>query len=422
MSSNIANATSPPQPSFNIICWNCNGFLTHLPDIQLLIHKYQPKIFALQETHLQPHHQIHLRNYTIVHQPYTSETRAKGGVLLAVHSSIHTEELQLNTSLQAAAARLFLTPSITVCSIYLPPSKKIDKTELSDLISSLPSPFILLGDFNAHNTIWRGQYTNHHGTVLEDCLTTHNLSIVTPPGPTHFSTAHRTWSTIDLIITSASLIGSLSSYLHYDLAGSDHAPIITILSSANLPPPRRKPPWNFKKTDWSHYYSTLANEQDHISKSLPTENIIDQFSSHLLKTAQSCTPSPKNSYHHKKLVWWTDECKTAIRERRKALKELKKCPSTTNLLTYRKLRAKAQWTLKHAKRKSWQTYVSTITNQTPIKEIWTKIRAIENKTTNWSPTCLKIKDDYITQHLKSPTPSRTSSHPHQVIKTNIRTS
>lgn len=250
MSSNILNtSSSSPHTSFNIICWNCNGFFTHLPDIQLFIHNYQPKIIALQETHLQPHQQIYLRNYTIINRPYISETRAKGGVLLAVDSSIYTEKIQLNTNLQAAATRLFLTSAISVCSIYLPPNKKIDKAELSDLISSLPSPFILLGDFNAHNIIWGGRYKNDHGKVLEDCLTTHNLSIVTPPGPTHFSTAHRTWSTIDLIITSPSLAGTLSSYLHSDLAGSDHAPIITILSSANLPPPRKKPLWNFKKTD-----------------------------------------------------------------------------------------------------------------------------------------------------------------------------
>ena len=44
--------------------------------------------------------------------------------------------------------------NFTVCSLYLPPGDNISLTDLSDLISELRIPFIIVGDFNAHNSIW----------------------------------------------------------------------------------------------------------------------------------------------------------------------------------------------------------------------------------------------------------------------------
>jgi len=41
--------------------------------------------------------------------------------------------------------------TISVCSIYLSPSAKFTSNDLDDLLSQLPPPVLLLGDFNAHS-------------------------------------------------------------------------------------------------------------------------------------------------------------------------------------------------------------------------------------------------------------------------------
>ena len=47
----------------------------------------------------------------------------------------------MNTPLQAVAARVMMNKVVTFCSIYLPPSDHVAKTDLINLIEQLPSLF-----------------------------------------------------------------------------------------------------------------------------------------------------------------------------------------------------------------------------------------------------------------------------------------
>ena len=49
---------------------------------------------------------------------------------------------------QAIAARVTLNKVIIFCSIYMPPADHVAKTDLINITEQLPSPFVLLGDFN----------------------------------------------------------------------------------------------------------------------------------------------------------------------------------------------------------------------------------------------------------------------------------
>jgi len=64
-------------------------------------------------------------------------------------------QIKLQTGLQAIAIRATLGKTITVCSIYLPPTMLFNSTDLENLIAQLPPPILLLGDFNAHSTLWQ---------------------------------------------------------------------------------------------------------------------------------------------------------------------------------------------------------------------------------------------------------------------------
>ena len=73
-----------------------------------------------------------------------------GGVALLIKNGTPGSQISLNTSLQAIALRR----AITVCSIYLPPTAKYDNAVIDNFITQLPSPVLLLGDFNAHSHLW----------------------------------------------------------------------------------------------------------------------------------------------------------------------------------------------------------------------------------------------------------------------------
>lgn len=212
---NPSNPTShqqtQPSSTFNIITWNCNGFYTRLPDLQILLQEYKPQVLALQETHLHPTKSINLRNYAVYSHSQISTLKSKGGVLLAIEQKIYAEHINLTTPLQAVAARIFAPSPLTICSIYIPPTDMLRLEELTSLISSLPSPILLLGDFNAHSPSWGGHYINQHGKIIEECIDILNLTILNTK-PTHLNAAHHTWTTIDLVISSASIANSTHVY------------------------------------------------------------------------------------------------------------------------------------------------------------------------------------------------------------------
>lgn len=59
---------------------------------------------------------------------------------------------------------------ITICNLYLPPKVKVSVNQLENLLYQLPSPFILLGDFNGHNQIWGSKYTDSRGKKIEKII------------------------------------------------------------------------------------------------------------------------------------------------------------------------------------------------------------------------------------------------------------
>ena len=78
--------------------------------------------------------------------------RASDVVTTLLSNTVSQRQIILNTNLQAHAVNVTLHRNFTICNLYLPPNKHVSYQELHDLISQLP-PFLLLGDFNAHNPL-----------------------------------------------------------------------------------------------------------------------------------------------------------------------------------------------------------------------------------------------------------------------------
>ena len=62
--------------------------------------------------------------------------------------------------------------TITLCSVYLPPHNhfNFNPKDLQDVINQLPSPFIVMGDFNGHHTLLGCEEVNNRGQQLENLI------------------------------------------------------------------------------------------------------------------------------------------------------------------------------------------------------------------------------------------------------------
>ncbi|VDI75549.1 Hypothetical predicted protein [Mytilus galloprovincialis] len=170
------------------------------------------------------------------------DERAAGGSSIFVKDNVIHSTVQLTTDLQAVAIRLSLDKTITLCSIYIPPNSIIDKAKLKNLTDQLPSPFILMGDFNAHNPLWGSKTHNAKGKIIEDFVSQEGLCIFNDGSNTYLHPGNGSYSSIDITICDPSLLLDYSWRVHDDLCGSDHFPIVLehLFTSAQQRVPRWK--------------------------------------------------------------------------------------------------------------------------------------------------------------------------------------
>ena len=139
----------------DILQWNCKGLRTRSEQLKVLIHDYDPGIICLQETKLGLEIYNPGLNYEVFSSVPPPGLHAHGGAAVIVNKALHHSLLGLNTTLQAVAVRIISDKPITICSIYLPPdSNNFSANDFHNLIDQLPAPFLMLGDFNAHNPLW----------------------------------------------------------------------------------------------------------------------------------------------------------------------------------------------------------------------------------------------------------------------------
>jgi endonuclease/exonuclease/phosphatase family metal-dependent hydrolase len=52
----------------------------------------------------------------------------------------------------------------------IPPNSALGLAQLKNLADQLPTPFIIMGDFNGHNPLWGSKTTTDKGKKFEDFI------------------------------------------------------------------------------------------------------------------------------------------------------------------------------------------------------------------------------------------------------------
>ena len=163
------------------------------------------------------------KNYTMYNK-YAQTEKASGGSSIAISNNIFHSQIDWKTNLQAVAVRLTLHKTITLCSIYIPPNFPLPPFDLTNLIKQVPAPFMIIGDFNAHNRLWGDKITDKRRKV-EDVILHLNLCILNNGSNIYLHPGNGSYSSIDLTIVDPSLLINLNWSVHDDLCGSEHFPI-----------------------------------------------------------------------------------------------------------------------------------------------------------------------------------------------------
>ena len=371
----------------NIIQWNCQGIYAKWEELNKLIYDFTPSCIALQELILKRRQLPTLKNYT----GYSKQTGQYGGVAIYIHQNVPQMQVQLNTTLQAVAARVFLERNYTVCSIYISPGENLQQSDLINILSQLPSPFLLMGDFNARHPLWGDVTRNQKGSIIENIIGTTNISILNTGNPTSYHVQTNSLTCIDLTLCSATCSIEFTWRTDSDLRGSDHYPIIIETTKPNHPKENTYK-WNTSKAKWLKF-TTLSK---YIAPLNSIDESLEAFLNHINKAADLSIPKTISTIKAKKsLPWWTQECKIAVTEHKRACRIYQRSPTLNNRFERNRTRAIRQKTLRQARRTSLIGYISSINSQTPSKQVWNRIRKISGKSSGYTAPNLKEAGELI---------------------------
>ena len=138
---------------------------------------------------------------------------------MLVKDGIPSSECTLNTSLQAKAVAISTSKTITICSLYLPPSVNLNIVLLTRLIAQLPTSFVICGDFNGHSMTWGCDKNNSRGDRIDGFITENNICLLNDGSYTYLHHATGTFTAIDLSLCSPDILMEIDFMVDSDSYG-----------------------------------------------------------------------------------------------------------------------------------------------------------------------------------------------------------
>ena len=138
----------------------------------------------------------------------------------------------MKIDLQAVAVSVTLEKAITLCSVYIPPSFDLKSEHLDSLLQQLPSPYMLLGDFNGHSLLWGSSDTDLRGVEIENFISKNDICLMNDKSKTFLDSGKGTFSALNLSLCHPFTLCRLNWSVCEDQHGSDH--FLLLLKVINL--------------------------------------------------------------------------------------------------------------------------------------------------------------------------------------------
>ncbi|GFW85734.1 putative RNA-directed DNA polymerase from transposon X-element [Trichonephila clavipes] len=288
------------------------------------------------------------------------------------------------------------TDYVTVCCLYLPPNTVIHQHDLNNLVDQLPAPFVILGDFNGHSTLWGSAKTNPRGRQIEQVLSDHCLYLLNHEEPTYVHEPTRSFHTLDLAICSPSLLPHLNLSIEKDLYNSDHFPVI--LSHDSDTGGKTFPPtYSYSRADWA-LFTQLAVIPDAMVKTESVDTAVQEVTNVLIAAADLSIPKVSSHSFQRYKPWWNTDCQTVFKNQRKLWGIFRRYPTTENLLAFKKANANARGVRRQSQ--SWIRYVSSLASSTSSKKLWKKVKAANGIHREFSFPILQTSDSVFSSPIE----------------------
>lgn len=373
-----------------ILQWNANSLPAHKEELLNELKDSKPDVICIQETFLKPNRQFSLENYNCERRDRLSLEKG-GGVATFIKKGLSYSCVNKNNIPEVPECLSICIDTregeLIISNVYHPPGDTPTPQNYNHLFESQRT--IVLGDFNAHSTLFGSSNTDKRGEILEECIESHNF-VALNNGVGTYLKRDGTRSHLDIAITSSGLGRKCIWEVLDTTLGSDHFAIeINIGETADIEN-LHQPRWLLKKANWDKFRHECGKEltEDLLTQDIETNYNI--FVEKLQEISEKCIPKSKSGEKSQKSVpYWNDDCTEAIKARNKAKNKMQRTRDKDDILTYRRLKGIAQRTIKNSKKNCWRDYCSTLSEKTKVGKVWKTIKRMSGvKTKSAIPTLI----------------------------------
>lgn len=377
------------RKSLVIVQHNIQSLKSKSPFVCELLSSLNIDILILNETWLKTSDSVKIKGYQIFRND--SDT-GYGGVAIVCKKSLICSQILTESSdrIQSISISVKINHNkcLTVLGIYCPPrAGRFPVNTLKNIVTSLPSPVLVMGDFNAHHTAFGSSSDKARGIQIYDMLDEIDMYILNDGQPTTLARPNQSPSAIDIAFVSPILASSIEWSVHTeDTLGSYHFPTIVNLNTSSeiYESPSTSKKFLYNKANWLGFTLKSKNAFNHLLDNSDPISCYDEFCDLLNSLKAEFIPvhqlgSINQRKIHKPMPWWNETCSNAVKECKLALHMYRRYPTMENYILYKKLEASKKLTIKQQKVSSWKKLCSSFDRNTPISNIWKFIKIFNRK-------------------------------------------
>ena len=395
--SSLSRAPKPnPENNFKVMQWNSRSIRKNESDLIEHLAKTKPDILAIQSPYCSKWDLPFLEGY---YYPPVTDMKGdpskafvatyirQGRVYTAIASP--APNLDENGSSCAIEVQNKIGKKISICNVYYPKGCKNDTTKWLTTLDQTKQWYIL-GDFNAHHSLWNSRIKTDKDHQLADDITESPLSLLNdgsmtriPDNPDHCESA------IDLSLSSPGLAISTTWQPSDNCLGSDHLPLMITLhgSSPQLVEQDPTPKYNVNKANWPMYKADLEQYSKTDLASPDIEIYHSKIREAILQAADLSMPSKRCSSFKEPPgnAWWNDECNKSKQKVKATTKSVKhpgqtKKQKKTRILKLKQVTACHKHNITKAKQDHFDSYVrENVREAQDAGKIWRKVARLRHR-------------------------------------------
>ena len=368
-----------------ILQFNCNGIKGKFDEIRNYILKNEIKIAALQETKLNTKSKLSdIPNFTTLRHDRAKDSG--GGLIFFIHEDLPFQRINNTTNDDHLEYLAIKIGDTTIANIYIPPTSSCAPNYSPNIDNLLQlENALILGDFNAHDTLWHSSISDARGQDFSNKIIDSNFGILNLDTPTRLPTSGQPTSP-DLSLASLSLL-PYTSWETSTTLGSDHLPITIKCSTSITPQYSEKQTFiNFKKANWQEFTEQTESEFSKLNQPTDVYKGEQCFRKIINKISKYTIPKGRI----KKII---PEIPSAAMEKINTRDEIRK--NTPDSPQINELNREINTLIKKHKQEKWQEEIGNIERKTDPSKLFKLLKRLNGQPTDKRNQGIKFKGKYI---------------------------